>query len=123
MMSSQSEIIYHMTPLASWEAQLAEPGFAPASLANEGFIHCTAEPEILLQVANRFYRDVQGPFIIVSVAPERLVAEVRWERADGHLFPHIYGVLNRGAVDAIMPFPQAANGDFILPPELTSELI
>ena len=110
--------IYHMTPLTLWEEQRASPSFVPPSLGDEGFIHCTAEPDRLLLVANRFYRDVSDAFIIVWIVPERLAAELRWEYADGHLFPHIYGPLNKGAVEQIVEFPRLADGSFRLPSEM-----
>jgi len=117
-MQKAAAAIYHITPLVRWEEQATSAGFAPPSLGDEGFIHCTAEPERLLLVANSFYRDQPGTFIIVCVAPERLASVLRWEWADGHLFPHIYGPLNKDAVKWIMAFPRLADGTFRLPPEM-----
>lgn len=111
-------VIYHMTSQALWDAQRNLPNFAPPSLATEGFIHCTAEPEVLLQVANRFYRNIPGPFIILCIAPTQLDAELRWEMVDGHAFPHIYGTLNWEAVEGVLPFPRLADDRFLLPEEL-----
>lgn len=111
-------MIYHMMPQLLWESQADQPVYAAPSLEIEGFIHCTAEPEILEQVANRYYQDIPGSFIIACIAPARLEAEVRWEQADGHIFPHIYGPLNRSAVEATIPFPRDDEQRFILPPEL-----
>lgn len=121
MQAADEHVIYHMTPRVVWDAQCHQPAFVATSLAAEGFIHCTAEAVKLLQVANRFYRDIPGPFIIVCIAPERLAAELRWEMADGHCFPHIYGALNREAVLCILPFPRQADGAFVLPGELKGE--
>lgn len=118
MQHADEQVIYHMTPQAMWDAQCDQSHFEPPSLAAEGFIHCTAEPEKLLQVANRFYREIPGPFIIVCIAPKRLDAVVRWEIADGHIFPHIYGPLNRMAVERIVTFPRQADNSFSLPSEL-----
>ncbi len=121
MQDADEQVIYHMAPRAMWEAQRDQSHFAPPSLTVEGFIHCTAEPEKLLQVANRFYREMPGPFIIVCIAPQRLDAALRWELADGHSFPHIYGPLNREAVNRILPFPRQADHSFSLPSELKGE--
>ena len=118
MQQADEQVIYHMTPQAMWDAQCDQSHFEPPSLAAEGFIHCTAEPEKLLQVANRFYREIPGPFIIACIASQRLDAELRWEMADGHCFPHIYGPLNREAVNRILHFPRQADGAFSLPGEL-----
>lgn len=118
MCEAGKQVIYHMTPQAAWDAQRNQVNFAPASLVEEGFIHCTAEPEKLLQVANHFYQAIPGPFIIVCIAPERLDAELRWEMADGHCFPHIYGPLNRVAVERVLPFSRQPDNRFSLPEEL-----
>jgi uncharacterized protein (DUF952 family) len=88
------------------------------TLTVKGFIHCTAELEKLEQVANQFYRELPGSFIIVCIAVERLDVELRWEMADNLVFPHIYGALNRSAVVDVVPFPRNANNWFVLPPEV-----
>ncbi len=107
-----------MTPRVLWEAQADLPTYTAPSLEIEGFLHCTAEPEKLEEVANRFYRDIPGSFIIACIEPARVEAELRWEPADNHLFPHIYGPLNRSAVQMIIPFPRDDEERFVLPPEL-----
>jgi len=108
------EFIYHMTPRADWEGAPPDRAFAAATLATEGFIHCTAEPERLLQVANRFYRTTAGEWLILRVAAAQLTAPLRWEEADGYLFPHIYGPIDRQAIVAVTPFPRCGE-EFILP--------
>lgn len=118
MQTADQQMIFHMTPESLWESQRDLPLFTPRSLAEEGFIHCTAEPEKLQQVANAFYRDQPGPFIIVCIAPERLESELRWEMAHDHLFPHIYGPLNRSSVVRTLPFPRLSEREFALPQEL-----
>lgn len=119
MADGSVQIIYHIAPLEDWTSQSSQPSYYAASLVDEGFIHCTAEPEKLEQVANQFYKDLAGSFIIVCIAVDRLHAELRWEEADGHLFPHVYGPLNRGAIVETMPFPRNVDDAFVLPPELS----
>ena len=47
--------------------------YAPASLADEGFVHCTAGDDLLLQVANSFYADVEpDDFLVLSLDEDRL---------------------------------------------------
>jgi len=118
MADKQVKIIYHIAPLEQWEAQLDQPDYRASSLRHEGFIHCTAEPEKLEQVANQFYRESPRSYMIACIAVGRLDADLRWEEADAHLFPHIYGPLNRSAVVATLPFPRDVNNRFVLPPEL-----
>lgn len=114
-------VIYHMATRADWEGTPPDANFVAATLADEGFIHCTAEPERLLQVANRFYRSTPGKWVILTVATAQVTAPLRWEAADGHLFPHIYGPIARDAIVAVTPFPRNG-GEFILPLSLSEQI-
>lgn len=111
-------MIYHMLPKAEYDGLDDTTPYAAASLATEGFIHCTADPDRLVGIANRFYRDTPGPFVLMCIREQRIRSSLRWEEADGHVFPHIYGTLNWDAVDRVIDFPRHQNGDFILPPGL-----
>jgi uncharacterized protein (DUF952 family) len=100
--------ILHLLPLADWEHFLAggAGAYEPASLAAEGFVHCTGSDELLLRVANSFYRDLPDPVVVLSVDPSRLRSPVVWETPPGsdplaaERFPHVYGPLDRDAVVA-----------------------
>lgn len=114
----QAHIVYHMLSRADWEAVPVGGDYSAASLAREGFIHCTAEPWLLERVANSFYRHAAGEWLILHVDLRQVTAPVRWEEADGHLFPHIYGPIERAAVVQITPFPRQADGSYSLPEAL-----
>jgi uncharacterized protein (DUF952 family) len=91
----------------------------PESLASEGFIHCTREPDVLLGVANRLYRQAPGEYLVLVIDPDRLTSPLKYEAApggdpfSGHLFPHIYGPLNRAAIVDVHPARRAADGTFL----------
>jgi uncharacterized protein (DUF952 family) len=106
-------IIFHMLPAALWQVQPVTEPYHADTLATEGFIHCTREPERLVAVGNAFYRQIPGPFLILCVETERLTANVRWETADGHRFPHLYGPIDRAAIVDVIAFPRNPNGDFL----------
>lgn len=108
-------VIYHLLPAARWQAQPPGQPYAPPSLAAEGFIHCTAEPERLLAVANAFYRNDPGAHVVLCIRTDAIEAEVRWELVEGDRFPHIYGPLNLDAVVEVLPFPRAGDGTFLPP--------
>ncbi len=119
---THSTVIYHMATLTDWEGTPPDANFVAATLVSEGFIHCTAEPERLLQVANRFYRSTPGEWVILVVATAQLTAPLRWEAADGQLFPHVYGPIDRVAIANVVPFPR--NGDeFVLPLPLNEQVL
>jgi uncharacterized protein (DUF952 family) len=104
-----------MLPRAQWDAVPDGSAYHAGTLASEGFVHCTAEPHLLEAVANRLYRDLEGDWLILAVDLEQVAAPVRWEVADGHLFPHIYGEIERQAIVKIVPFPRRKDGTYCLP--------
>jgi uncharacterized protein (DUF952 family) len=105
-------VIFHLLPAGEWERALAAGRYAPASLAEVGFIHFCDEPQ-LLAVAARFFRG-RTDLLVLSVRPERLRAPLRREPADGQLFPHLYGTLELEAIDAVAPLP-CRDGVFVAP--------
>jgi len=109
-------IVYHMVPRVQWEAQSPKRAYSADTLTTEGFIHCTAEPEVLLRVANRIYLQSDGEWLVLALETEKLTEALRWEVADGHLFPHLYGPINREAIVAVLAFPRNPDGEFIAPP-------
>ncbi len=114
-------IIYHMLPVDVWKSHPADQAYVSDTLATEGFTHCTGQGEMLPVVANRFYRTVPGAFILLCIDEERVQAPVKWEAADDHLFPHIYGPLNRDAIVDVIDFPRKGDGTFLAPPSLAAE--
>ena len=114
-------MIYHMAPALVWQRQAPDQAYRGDTLASEGFIHCTGEPERLVHVANRFYRTMPEDFVILCIEPSQVQAEIKWERADGHDFPHIYGPLNLDAVIRVVKFPRDVTGQFLPPDLLTTE--
>ncbi len=106
-------MIYHMLPAQTWAAQPKEAEYCTESLAEEGFIHCTGEATLVHDVANHFYRDVPDNLVVLAIDEQAVVAPIKWEPADGHLFPHIYGPLNLNAVQAVHQLTRNSDGAFL----------
>lgn len=98
--------------------------YVPERFADDGFIHCTLGGDLMLEVANAFYKDAPGRFQVLVIDASRVAAEVRYEaphpidaRASGGagpiLFPHIYGPLNREAIVDVVGVRRDAGGAFI----------
>lgn len=111
--------IHHLVAAADYQAGSV---YQPRSLSDEGFIHCTLDTDLLLHIANAFYRAQPGEFLVLVIDPERVTAEVRYEPPMpppdagplvGQLFPHIYGPLNPEAVVAVRPARRGADGEFL----------
>ncbi len=100
MTTGPNGFIVHVCTQGDWEAAQAAGEYRAASLETEGFIHCS-RPDQVLDVVNRFYADVPD-LVLLWIDPQRVGAEIRWEPADGDLFPHLYGPLDVQAVEAVM---------------------
>ena len=116
--------IYHLAPAARWHTWPAAQPYLPAEYADDGFIHCTAGDDLMLEVANRFYREVPGDFVLLVIDTARLTAPLRWEAAAhphgaadqgpaAPLFPHIYGPIDRESIIEVRPVRRAADGEFL----------
>jgi uncharacterized protein (DUF952 family) len=101
-------VILHLMPSSEWARWLGDGRYEPASVATEGFVHCTGDDELMLAVANRFYAGESGDLLVVTLDEGRLSSEVRWEAPahpdgstpdpSGPQFPHVYGPLDGAAV-------------------------
>lgn len=49
----------------------------PPSPQQDGFIHLTKEAELLLGVANHFYKQVPGEFLVLAIDSSKLSSKVR----------------------------------------------
>jgi hypothetical protein len=115
--------ILHLVAREDWAAVDPLVGYRPASLAHEGFIHCTIEAEILLGIANSIYRADPREYVVLEVDPARVASPVVVEGPlpppppdsplAQHQFPHIYGPLNVDAVVGVRPAVRDVAGTFI----------
>jgi len=107
-------MILHITTAAAWAAAEAIGVYIAESLAEEGFIHCST-PSQIAATANRFFAG-RGDLVLLSIDPERLAAEVRYENTEGgeELFPHVYGPIDLAAVVDARPYRLVA-GRFVTP--------
>ena len=89
--------IHHLVSAGDWQAVPAGQAYLPAAFDADGFIHCTTEPEVLLHIANSFYRAAPGEFLVLVIDPALLTAPLRYEPPSptvtqgplaGKLFPH-----------------------------------
>jgi uncharacterized protein (DUF952 family) len=70
---------YHIAPLGEWNAAPHRP-YAPASLAEEGFVHCSPDEETTLAVVNAFYRSAPRPLPALILDEGRLTARLEGRR-------------------------------------------
>ncbi|MGW0827726.1 DUF952 domain-containing protein [Streptomyces sp. NPDC002845] len=103
-------MIYHIVPLDEWNTGPDQP-YAPASLAEEGFVHCSPDEQTTLAVVNAFYCTGPRPLLALLLDEHRLTARCVWEAAapapppgvpESTLFPHVFGPINRDAVERVL---------------------
>ncbi|RMH01777.1 MAG: DUF952 domain-containing protein [Chloroflexi bacterium] len=115
-------MIYHIIQKVAWETAVAAGSYQPASLHNEGFIHCSTRDQILFP-ANELYRG-QTDLMLLCIDTNRVTAPVVYEDCyeTGMEFPHIYGPLNLDAVVQVVDFPPNDDGTFTLPDSLPFDM-
>jgi len=115
-------VILHLVAEPDWlSLEPGAPTYVPASLATEGFVHCTGDDELLLEVATTYYRSTPGPFLVLTIDERLLHSEVRWEPgqpapppgAAAARFPHVYGPIDTNAVVGVRRAKREADGRFV----------
>jgi uncharacterized protein (DUF952 family) len=100
--------IYHLVQRAVWEQAPPSP-YRAASLATEGFIHCSNGNQVAGS-ANKFYAN-KAQVLVLAIDPARLTSPLRDEEGrPGELFPPIYGPINREAVVEVIQLERGADG-------------
>ncbi|MFE7412821.1 DUF952 domain-containing protein [Streptomyces laurentii] len=102
-------MLLHLVLLDDWSADPDRP-YAPPSLADEGFTHCSPDEPMILANADRYFRDAPGALLVLVLDEARLRSEVRWEESRGVLFPHVHGPVDRDAVTAVLEVRRDADG-------------
>jgi uncharacterized protein (DUF952 family) len=108
--------IVHITQRQKWKQAKNLGIYHADSLDSEGFIHCS-KPSQILKVANYIFANQQG-LILLVINSDQVNPPIRYEGADGEVFPHIYGELNIDAVSQVIDFEPGEDGLFELPPEM-----
>ena len=103
---------YHLVAEADWPGRAFGTVYRPASLASEGFIHCTDGRDRVIETANRYYADDRRPYLLVTLDLQRVSAEWRYDDPD-RVYPHIYGPLQMEAVRAVEALPRGEDGRFL----------
>ncbi len=90
-------MIYHIAVGDEWESQAHLPIYAPNRYEEDGFIHCS-EKHQLEPVASHHFR-CRDDLVLLELMPTRLEPETKYEQGGKEKFPHIYGPINKDAVN------------------------
>lgn len=126
--------LYHLVPASAWtECKACSSPYFPPTYRHDGFIHLTKEAELLLPVANHFYKNDPGTYLVLKLDSTKLKAEVKFEPAapvgdkqttnfadktegdktEEQLFPHLYGTIDFDAVESELAVHRATDGAFL----------
>jgi len=91
-------IIYHVTTKEAWQNAIEQNFYEAASLATEGFIHCSTEQQVN-GVLLRYFKDKTN-LVKLTIAASELTSKLQYDFSPsvGESFPHIYGRINIDAV-------------------------
>ncbi|MDB5211164.1 MAG: hypothetical protein JWQ30_1991 [Sediminibacterium sp.] len=94
----ESDYIYHVTPRKQWEEAQQLGHYDSDTLATEGFIHCSTEPQIA-GVLERYFKG-KTDLVKLRIEKSRVERPLVFELAGSinEVFPHIHGALNLDAV-------------------------
>jgi uncharacterized protein (DUF952 family) len=109
-------VTLHLVPARRWEAWRAEADpaspYTPDGFVDAGFVHCTDGDDQMLAVANRFYADDPGAFVVIDLDLALVGAPWRYDDP-GSPYPHVYGPLRLDAVGGARPVLRTAAGRFV----------
>ncbi|OIN58963.1 DUF952 domain-containing protein [Arsenicibacter rosenii] len=92
--------IYHITTKAWWETFAGKTHYLSPTFEQETFIHLS-KPDQVAGVLERYYAGKTG-LLKLHIDPDKLTAPLIYEPSTNQeLFPHLYGPLNKEAIDRI----------------------
>ena len=94
-----SQIIYHVVTSKYWAKLSKKTAYTAPTFAEERFIHCCTEAQINY-VLTTYFKNA-GQVLLLKIDTSLLLAELKFEAANGQVFPHIYGAINKNAITEI----------------------
>ncbi len=104
--------MFHITTPAAWAAAQASGALSPASLASEGFVHCSTAAQVP-GTLERHFRGQRGLLLLRLDEAKLEAAKLKWEAPPGRpaeRYPHYYAPLPVAAVVSTHPAEQPLPG-------------
>ena len=102
---------FHLVPETVWAIRDPASPYEAASLATEGFVHCTDGEQALGVTFDRYYAADPRAFMALTVDLDALDVPWRYDVA-GSPYPHIYGPIRPEAVCGVSRVDRDADGRF-----------
>jgi uncharacterized protein (DUF952 family) len=102
---------FHIVAAEVWAASDPDVPYEAASLASEGFIHCTDGEAELVATANRHYANDPRDFLALTVDLDATGSP--WRIDDpARIYPHVHGPIDRAAILDQVALTRDAAGRF-----------
>jgi uncharacterized protein (DUF952 family) len=106
-----AHVTLHLVPEPVWRSHTDAQEYQPERFAEEGFIHCTDGEGLVIEVANRYYRDDPRAYLVLDIDLTRLRSPVIFED-ETRQYPHVYGPIEREAVTRVRRVERVPDGTF-----------
>jgi uncharacterized protein (DUF952 family) len=116
MSSSAPATTFHLVPRVEWDAADPTTPYTPRAFAQDGFVHCTDGAVEVAATANRYFADLADELLVLELDRARLAAPVRYDDPR-HVYPHVYGPIERLAIVRVQAMRRDASGRFEAPTE------
>jgi uncharacterized protein (DUF952 family) len=102
--------VYKIAARSDWDAALKNGRFEGAAIdLRDGYIHLSTPAQA--QETARLHFAGQSGLVLLRLDAAQLGPALRWEPSrGGALFPHLYGPLDCGLVEAVTDIPLGADG-------------
>jgi uncharacterized protein (DUF952 family) len=93
-----NSFIYHIVTVNQWNVQKNNPYYSTASIAIEGFIHCSTQEQFIATI-ERYYAN-EKEVVVLTIDVSKVEPKIEYELAPSvnQMFPHIFGELNLSAI-------------------------
>jgi uncharacterized protein (DUF952 family) len=107
--------IYKICPASAWrEAERQGVYRGSADDVRDGFIHFSTAAQVAETARKHFFG--QTGLFLIEVDADALGDALRWEPSrNDELFPHLYGELDLGAVEAVLSMLARSDGSHDIP--------
>ena len=104
------DAVFHLVPPDVWTAAVAAGDYRPASLAVEGFVHCSFAEQVSASADRHFGSDEELVAVEIPLPAVAAALVVEDSYGSGTAFPHVYGPLDPTSARAVHRLARGADG-------------
>ena len=95
--------VFHLATPDDWERSRVVGRVEPASLASEGFVHCSTKDQVDSTIARHF--EGFDHLLLLRLDEDALGTDLRWDEVrPGERYPHLYRAIEVREVLEVIPW-------------------